>query len=117
MVARRPSSSPAYPSTKTPLQNAATNAPRFAAARTHLPDFGVAAYCGFGRRKPSELNEILQEHLQAVDVLAPCGHRVGLVEPDRLAEDDPMGASMAEARSGGPCVRLPPKAFSTPSIW
>ena len=42
---------------------------RFAAARTHLPDFVVAACCGFGRRKPSGLDDVLQEHLRAVDVL------------------------------------------------
>jgi hypothetical protein len=51
------------------IHNMANFERRFAAARTHLPDFGVAAYCGFGRRNPSELNDILQEHLQAVDVL------------------------------------------------
>ncbi len=51
------------------IHNMANFEQRFTAARTHLPDFGVAAYCGFGRRKPSELNDILQEHLRAVDVL------------------------------------------------
>jgi hypothetical protein len=42
---------------------------RLAAARRHLADFGVAAYCGFGRRRPEELGEILNEHLRAVAAL------------------------------------------------
>ena len=39
---------------------------RLAAARKFLPDFGVAAYCGFGRMAPSELPAILKDHLEAV---------------------------------------------------
>lgn len=42
---------------------------RLAHARKALPDFGVAAYCGFGRRHPSELPGVLQEHLDAVSAL------------------------------------------------
>ena len=34
-----------------------------------LADFGVAAYCGFGRRRPEELGEILDEHLRALAAL------------------------------------------------
>jgi hypothetical protein len=39
---------------------------RLAAARKYLPDFGLAAYCGFGRVPPSELPSLLDEHLQAL---------------------------------------------------
>lgn len=42
---------------------------RFAAARKYVPEFGVAAYCGFGRRRPEELPEVLGEHLTALDVM------------------------------------------------
>ena len=41
---------------------------RLTAARQFLPDFGLAAYCGFGRRHPEELPEVLAEHLQAIEV-------------------------------------------------
>jgi hypothetical protein len=51
------------------IHNMATFAERLAAARRHLDDFGVAAYCGFGRRSPSELPEILKDHIAAVDLL------------------------------------------------
>jgi hypothetical protein len=39
---------------------------RVAAARQYLPDFGVAAYCGFGRLAPEEMPAVLDEHLQAI---------------------------------------------------
>jgi hypothetical protein len=39
---------------------------RIAAARKHLPEFGLGAYCGFGRRPISELRQILDDHLTAV---------------------------------------------------
>ena len=42
---------------------------RVAAARKVLPAFGVAAYCGLGRSPPSEVPNILKEHLQAVALL------------------------------------------------
>ncbi len=42
---------------------------RFALARKHLPEFGVAAYCGFGRRRPEDLPQVLEEHLAALDVM------------------------------------------------
>lgn len=48
------------------IHNMDTFEARLRAARKYLPDFGVAAYCGFGRRPPSELPSVLQEHLQAV---------------------------------------------------
>jgi hypothetical protein len=39
---------------------------RLAAAKKYLPEFGLAAYCGFGRVPPSELPSLLDEHLQAL---------------------------------------------------
>jgi hypothetical protein len=39
---------------------------RIAMARQHLPDFGVAGYCGFGRVPPEQMPEVLNEHLQAI---------------------------------------------------
>ena len=51
------------------IHNMSTFAERLAAARRHLPDFGVAAYCGFGRRPRSELPEILKDHVLAVELL------------------------------------------------
>jgi hypothetical protein len=41
---------------------------RIAAARRHLPDFGLGAYCGFGRLPPFELPNILADHLKAVEL-------------------------------------------------
>ena len=51
------------------IHNMDTFAHRFALAKKFLPDFGVAAYCGFGRRRPEELAAILAEHLEALEVL------------------------------------------------
>jgi len=42
---------------------------RLAVARRHLSDFGLGAYCGFGRIPPSELPGILQDHLRALAAL------------------------------------------------
>jgi hypothetical protein len=48
------------------------NMPRFkeriAAARKYLPDFGLGAYCGFGRQPASELRHILNDHLEAIAI-------------------------------------------------
>ena len=38
---------------------------RIELARKYLPEFGVAAYCGFGRLSPDPMLEILNEHLQS----------------------------------------------------
>ena len=50
------------------------NMPRFreriAVARKYLPEFGLGAYCGFGRQPPSELRNILSDHLAAVEIAA-----------------------------------------------
>ncbi|HEY8578782.1 MAG TPA: hypothetical protein VIL72_02775, partial [Beijerinckiaceae bacterium] len=48
---------------------------RVALARAALPDFGLAAYCGFGRRPPEELAVILRDHVTAAQ-LADKGFRM-----------------------------------------
>ena len=40
---------------------------RIAVARKYVTDFGLAAYCGFGRVPPPELPNILADHLKAVN--------------------------------------------------
>jgi hypothetical protein len=42
---------------------------RFQMARKFLPDFGLAAYCGFGRVPPSEMPTVLGEHLSALSAM------------------------------------------------
>jgi hypothetical protein len=41
-------------------------AQRVAMARKYLPDFGLAAYCGFGRSPASEMPRVLEEHVEAI---------------------------------------------------
>ena len=41
---------------------------RVGVARKFLPDFGLAAYCGFGRTPPEQMPRILQDHLDAVKI-------------------------------------------------
>jgi hypothetical protein len=41
---------------------------RLTAARRYLPEFGLGAYCGFGRIPPSELKQILVDHMEAVEI-------------------------------------------------
>ena len=43
---------------------------RLAVARKYLPEFGLGAYCGFGRLPPSELPAVLADHLKAVELAA-----------------------------------------------
>ena len=40
---------------------------RIAAARTSVPDFGVATECGLGRRDPATIPELLQLHAEVTD--------------------------------------------------
>jgi hypothetical protein len=40
---------------------------RIAAARKYLPDFGIAAYCGFGRIPPDQIPGVLAQHLEAIE--------------------------------------------------
>lgn len=51
------------------IHNIDTFEQRVAAARKYLPDFGFAAYCGFGREPPSQLPEVLKEHQRALAYL------------------------------------------------
>ncbi len=44
-------------------------AERLATARKYLPDFGVAAYCGFGRMPSSVMHQVVKEHLAALKLL------------------------------------------------
>ena len=39
---------------------------RLAIVRKFIKDFGLAAYCGFGRHKPEEMSDILADHLTAL---------------------------------------------------
>ena len=41
-----------------------------ALARKYLPEFGLAAYCGFGRSPVAELPGILADHLKAAESAA-----------------------------------------------
>lgn len=52
------------------IHNMARFRERIAAARRFLPEFGLGAYCGFGRLPPSELPGILDDHLKAVELAA-----------------------------------------------
>jgi hypothetical protein len=49
------------------------NRARITAARSVVPDFGVAAECGFGRRDPSHVSAILATHGQAARDVEPLG--------------------------------------------
>ena len=42
---------------------------RLATARKYLKDFGVGAFCGFGRMPPSDMPRVLKEHKQALTSL------------------------------------------------
>ena len=46
----------------------ATLKQRLDVARKFLPDFGLAAYCGFGRTPVEKIPGILQDHLAALKV-------------------------------------------------
>jgi hypothetical protein len=50
------------------IHNMATLQARLDIARKFLPDFGLAAYCGFGRTPPAELPQILRDHLTALRI-------------------------------------------------
>jgi hypothetical protein len=44
---------------------------RIATARKYLRDFGLSAYCGFGRLPTAELPNVLADHIKAVEIAAP----------------------------------------------
>lgn len=48
------------------IHNMKTFPERLKAARRFLPQFGVGAFCGFGRMAPAELPRVLEDHLQAI---------------------------------------------------
>jgi hypothetical protein len=48
---------------------------RLAAARKFVPSFGLGAYCGFGRTPPERLPQLLEDHLEAVELLKPASGR------------------------------------------
>jgi hypothetical protein len=50
------------------IHNMARFPERIATARKFLPEFGLGAYCGFGRLPREELPGILADHLQAAEV-------------------------------------------------
>ena len=50
------------------IHNMARFAERIATARKYLPEFGLGAYCGFGRLPASELPGVLADHLKAVEI-------------------------------------------------
>ena len=49
------------------IHSMASLKPRLAVARKFLPDFGLAAYCGFGRTPPGGLPQILADHRAALE--------------------------------------------------
>jgi hypothetical protein len=50
------------------IHHMATLKARLDVARKFLPDFGLGAYCGFGRTPPAELPQILEDHLAALEI-------------------------------------------------
>jgi hypothetical protein len=50
------------------IHNMARFKARYAAARKHVADFGLGAYCGFGRMPVGDLPGVLAAHLQAVEI-------------------------------------------------
>ncbi len=43
-------------------------AERLSVVRKFVPSFGLAAYCGFGRHNPEELDQVLTDHLEALKI-------------------------------------------------
>lgn len=54
------------------VHNLETLEERLKLAKKFVPDFGLAAYCGFGRLNPTELEKIKQDHRRALEMLAAC---------------------------------------------
>jgi len=50
------------------IHSMATFEKRLALAKQFLPEFGIAAYCGFGREQPSAVPGIVQDHLRALEI-------------------------------------------------
>ena len=47
------------------IHNMDTFADRVSVAKRYVADFGIAAFCGFGRMSPTELGRVLDDHIQA----------------------------------------------------
>ena len=41
---------------------------RLKVARKYAPPFGIAAYCGFGRMSPEMLPQVIDEHIEALQI-------------------------------------------------
>ena len=52
------------------IHNMSSFAERLALARRYLRDFGISAYCGFGRLSDAELDRVMRDHLDALAVMA-----------------------------------------------
>ncbi len=52
------------------IHNMPDFAARLALARRHWPDFGISAYCGFGRLSDVQLNGVIQDHVDALAIAA-----------------------------------------------
>lgn len=50
------------------IHNMNSFAERLSIARKYIADFGLGAYCGFGRMPPAALPEVLNDHLEAVRI-------------------------------------------------
>jgi hypothetical protein len=50
------------------VHNMKTFAERFRIAQRYLPDFGLGAYCGFGRMPATAMPAVLNDHLEAVRI-------------------------------------------------
>jgi len=50
------------------IHNMAGFKERIATARKYLPEFGLGAYCGFGRLPAAELPKVLADHIRAVEI-------------------------------------------------
>jgi hypothetical protein len=50
------------------IHNMTSFKPRLATARKHISDFGLGAYCGFGRMPVTDLPGVLAAHLEAVEI-------------------------------------------------
>jgi len=55
------------------IHSMATFSERLRVVRKYLPDFGLAAYCGFGRTPPEELPDILDDHQSALELAGLAG--------------------------------------------
>jgi hypothetical protein len=50
------------------IHNMANFDDRLKVARKFVPQFGLGAYCGFGRMLPAEMPQVLQDHLEALRI-------------------------------------------------